>query len=351
MSEPDSARAAPQSPSAGPLAPWIQTQLSHLLQQRGHAWLLQGPSGLGQYELALAMAAAWLCERPQAQGACGSCGSCHAITVRTHADLCVLMPETFMLELGWPLTEKAQSEIDDKKRKASKEIRVEAMRDAIEFSQRTRARAAGKVVLIYPAERMNHVTANALLKTLEEPPGDVKFVLASEAAHQLLPTIRSRCLGYSMQWPGTLEALTWLQGHGLAQAGAQTLLRAAGGRPADALQFAQSGRDAAQWQLFPKAMARGDVAAVKGWSAPEVIDAQHKLCHDLCALKSGADPRFFDAAVLPPPTSLYKLTTWSRQLAQSMKTMEHPFNPGLMLEALVSQAQNALNSGQTLSNR
>ena len=53
--------------------------------------------------------------------------------VHTHADLCVLMPETVMLALGWPLDEKAQDDIDDKKRKPSKEIRVDAMRDAVEF--------------------------------------------------------------------------------------------------------------------------------------------------------------------------------------------------------------------------
>jgi DNA polymerase-3 subunit delta' len=48
-----------------------------------------------------------------------------------------------MMALGWPLSEKAQAEIDDKKRKPSREIRVEAMRDAVEFSQRTsRAGAA-----------------------------------------------------------------------------------------------------------------------------------------------------------------------------------------------------------------
>jgi DNA polymerase-3 subunit delta' len=74
---------------------------------------------------------------------CGVCGSCHAIDVHTHADLCVLMPETTLMALGWPLSEKAQSEIDDKKRKASKEIRVDAMREAVEFSQRTSARGAG----------------------------------------------------------------------------------------------------------------------------------------------------------------------------------------------------------------
>ena len=61
------------------LPPWIARQARALLAQRGHAWLLQGPSGLGHYTLALALARAWLCERPSAQGACGECGSCHAV--------------------------------------------------------------------------------------------------------------------------------------------------------------------------------------------------------------------------------------------------------------------------------
>ena len=139
-------------------APWIRAQLRQLLAQRGHAWLLQGPSGLGQYKLALAMAQAWLCDDPTPEGACGRCGSCHQLQVRSHTDLAVLMPETEMLDRGWPLGEKAQAEIDDKKRKPSKEIRVEAMRDAIEFAQRTSGRGRGKVVLVYPAERMNAVT-------------------------------------------------------------------------------------------------------------------------------------------------------------------------------------------------
>lgn len=167
----------------GMLAPWLVQQRQALLAQRGHAWLLQGPSGMGQFELGMAMVRAWLCEQPTAQGACGQCTSCHSIDVHAHADLCVLMPEVDMLARGWPLSEKAQSEIDDKKRKPSKEIRVDAMRDAVEFTQRTSARGQGKAVLVYPAEQMNAITANALLKTLEEPPGDVRFILATEVAH------------------------------------------------------------------------------------------------------------------------------------------------------------------------
>lgn len=194
---------------------WIAEQRTRLLAQRGHAWLLQGPSGLGQYALSLSLVRAWLCESPSPQGACGHCGSCHAIDVRAHADLCVLMPEVQMMALGWPLPEKAQADIDDKKRKPSKEIRVEAMRDAVEFCQRTSARGRGKAVLVYPAEQMNAITANALLKTLEEPPGDARFVLASEASHQLLPTIRSRCLIHTMAWPDQQEALSWLDTQGV----------------------------------------------------------------------------------------------------------------------------------------
>ncbi len=325
---------------------WIDQQLKSLLAQRGHAFLLNGPSGLGQYRLAYAVVRAWLCDSPVAPtgAACGQCGSCHAIDVRTHADLCVLMPETVMIELGWPLNEKAQSDIDDKKRKASKEIRVEAMRDAVEFSQRTSARGRGKAVLVFPAERMNNITANALLKTLEEPPGEVKFILASESAHQLLPTIRSRCLGHSMVWPDHDASLAWLETQGVSRAQAPVLLRAAGGRPDDALLFRASGRDPQSWAALPKAMQKGQAEALKDWTPSQMMDGLHKLCHDLMAVKVGAQPRFFDAPDLPPPASMAELSRWAKALTAATRTMEHPFNPGLMTQALVDQAKNTLNS-------
>ena len=134
-----------QGGAASALAPWLQTQLEGLLLQRGHAWLLNGPSGLGQFELALALATAWLCDAPTAEGACGHCTSCHAVAVRTHADLNVLLPETLSLSLGWPLDEKTQTELDNKKRKPSKEIKVDAAREVVSFTQRTRARGTSTV--------------------------------------------------------------------------------------------------------------------------------------------------------------------------------------------------------------
>ena len=327
-------------------APWIGQQVQALLAQNGHAWLVHGPSGLGQYALAMELARAWLCEQATPNGSCGHCVSCHAIDVRTHADLCVLMPETFMLELGWPLSEKAQSEIDDKKRKPSREIRIDGMRDAIEFVQRTSSRGRGKVVLVFPAEEMNQITANALLKTLEEPPGDVKFVLASESAHQLLPTIRSRCLAHTMHWPQGHVAKAWLVAQGLGVNDAQNLLMASGGRPDDALAFASSGRDSAQWSGLVLALARGDSAYVREWGVPELVDGMHKLCHDALAVKVGAEPRFFSAAALAalPASTIASLGQWNRDLMVARKTMHHPFNAGLMQEALVERARSALNS-------
>jgi DNA polymerase-3 subunit delta' len=331
--------------AALPLPAWIAAQRARLLAQRGHAWLLQGPSGLGQYALGLELVRAWLCDAPTPEGACGHCASCHAIEVRTHADLFVLMPEVQMMALGWPLSENAQTDIDNKERKPSREIRVEAMRDVVEFSQRTSARGRGKAVLVYPAEQMNHITANALLKTLEEPPGDVRFVLASEAAHQLLPTIRSRCLGHAMVWPAQDEMLAWLQSQGLSSDAAVAFLRATGGRPDDALQLARSGRSPAAWAALPQAMAKGDVTAVSDWPPDQVIDALQKLCHDLMAASVGAPPRYFAPADLPKAVpAIGALSRWSRALTREARTSEHPFNAGLMLEALVAQARNTLHS-------
>jgi DNA polymerase-3 subunit delta' len=335
--------------TAKALAPWIQRQLGQLLGQRGHAWLLQGPSGLGQYELGLALAQAWLCEQPTPAGACGECGSCHLVGSHAHPDFVVLMPETVMLELGWPLSEKAQKEIDDKSRKPSKDIRVEAMRDTVAFAQRTSARGRGLAVLVYPAERMNHVTANALLKTLEEPPGDTRFVLASEATHQLLPTIRSRCQTHAMNWPDEAGALDWLltqaPARGAARATreeARVWLQAAGGRPNDALAWAATGLTAKIWAELPAALARGDWSGLGEWPAARQLDLLQKVCHDLMAQAAGAQPRFFPAAHLPTPPRLGLLAAWSRELLAAARSVEHPYNAGLMQEAWAARTRQVL---------
>ena len=339
------------APDAASLPPWLRRQLNALQQQRGHAILLSGPAGLGQYELALALARAWLCEAPGAEGACGHCDSCHAVDVRTHPDLFVLMPETLALELGWPLDERTQDKIDKKEIKPGKFIRVDATREAVAFTQFTRSRGDTKVVLVHPADRLNIESANTLLKTLEEPPGAVRFVLATEAAHALLPTIRSRCQTHALAWPAPDEAMAWLQsavqgdeafsgrppgGHDLA-----TWLRAGGGRPDEALALARL-VPAAGWSELPRAVARGDWSSIADWTPARQLDLLHKICHDLMAVAGGGQPRFFLASELPAAPALSELLGWHRDLQRAARSVEHPFNAGLLQEAWAGRAHAAL---------
>jgi DNA polymerase-3 subunit delta' len=191
---------------------------------------------------------------------------------------------------------------------------------------------------------MNQVTANALLKTLEEPPGDMRFVLASEAAHQLLPTIRSRCQGHTLAWPQAAQAEDWLVEEGVPAAAAAGLLRAAGGRPEDAMRLHQAGLDAQAWSRWPKALAKGDAGMLANWGPAEVVQSLQKLCHDLLAVNSGAQPRFFATGDLPAAADPAALSGWWRDLAATARTVDHPFNAGLMLEDLVTRARTALNS-------
>jgi DNA polymerase-3 subunit delta' len=219
------------------------------------------------------------------------------------------------------------------------------MRDAIEFCQRTNARGRGKAVLVFPAERMNHITANALLKTLEEPPGALKFVLASEASHQLLPTIRSRCLIHTMLWPPTQEAEAWLQTQGLEPSEAAVLLKSSGGRPDEVLRQKSMGQSMQWWSSFPKAMRAGDASFCSDLPASEVISAMQKLCHDLLMVQSSAPVRYFNLQDLPAVNaSAAQLTAWFKRLSMAARSAEHPFNAGLMLEALCSEASDVMNT-------
>lgn len=323
--------------------PWLESWLGEALRtQRGHALLVHGPQGIGQWQLSLTLAQAWLCEG--AQGGprpCGRCAACRMVQARSHPDLLVLIPEALQAPLGWTLadTEAEPSESGGKKQ-PSKEIKVEAVRAAVAFAQTTPARDAGKVIVLHPAERMNGISANALLKTLEEPAGSARFVLSCSALEALLPTIRSRCQAFGLELPPTDVAVEWLAGQGVAQPA--IVLAAAGGQPLDALDWVREGLDAKLWHQFPALMQRGDAAALSGWTVRRAVDAMQKLCHDVSCASLGAAPRFFPVATLPGQADVRRLVTWSRELARAARQAEHPLNAGLAIEALVTQAQRAL---------
>lgn len=336
-----------------PLWPWLQQPLAEALTQLGsHAALLHGDEGVGQFEFALALARGWLCEAramgSPAAPACGRCASCHLIDAGSHPDLMVVVPEALQISLGWGAAgaepAAADGEKGSKTRKPSQEIKVEAIRQVVQFSQHTASRGRAKVVLVHPVERMNTVAANTLLKTLEEPPGQVRFMLSGAALDQLLPTVRSRCQAWHLPLPDTAVATAWLRDSvdGLDEAAAAVLLAGAGGQPLTALARHQMGVDARLWPQLPKAVAQGEAAMVAGWPLPLLIETLQKICHDASCVAVGAAPRFFPADSVPTGGDLDRLTAWSQELRKASRHAEHPWNAALKTESLLLQARAAL---------
>ena len=83
--------------------PWLAPLLRQMLDsQRAHALLLHGPQGVGQFELAITLAQAWLCEAADAaMRPCGVCASCRLAQAHSHPDMLVLLPEALQEPLGW----------------------------------------------------------------------------------------------------------------------------------------------------------------------------------------------------------------------------------------------------------
>jgi DNA polymerase-3 subunit delta' len=322
--------------------PWLGTPLQHALRtQRGHALLVHGPQGTGQFELSMCLAQAWLCEGAGEHNPCGTCASCHLVQAHSHPDLVVLLPEALRLVLGWGAAEEGDDgEGKSSKAKPSKEIKVEAVRTAVSFAQSTSARGRGKVVVVHPAERMNAISANTLLKTLEEPPGIARFVLSCGAPDALLPTIRSRCQAVPLSLPPTEVASAWLAQHKVAQP--EVMLAATGGQPQEALAWVQDGIDAVSWSRLPRQMAAGEAGAVASWPLPLLVDALQKLCHDAMSLACGAAPRYFPPAAMPSGAALPALVAWSKSLRELGRHAEHPWNMPVMVESVVQQAAQAL---------
>jgi DNA polymerase-3 subunit delta' len=313
------------------------------LQAQAHALLLHGPEGVGQFELAMTLAQGWLCEAPIRAPArpCGTCAACRLVQAHSHPDLLVLLPDALRESLGWAGGEAEEGGAERaSKAKPSREIKVEAVRAAVAFAQTTSARGHGKVVVLHPAERINAVASNALLKTLEEPPGDARFLLSCAAPEALLPTIRSRCQSLQLTLPLAELATQWLDARGVA--GPAVLLAACGGQPLQALQWSQEGIDAGLWSQLPLAMLRGESAPFLNWPLPRLVEALQKLCHDALCVASGAAPRYFPPGTVRAGADHAALTNWARHLSRIARHADHPWSAGLLVESLVNEARMAL---------
>jgi len=194
---------------------WHKQALDSLLKepvQLAHALLIRGPRGIGKHAFGLALAQGLLCEHPVPGGsACGNCNACNWFATGAHPDFRTLAP---LIE-GEPAAEGEEVATKTRETKATPWITIEQVRDLADFIYVSSHRGGRKVILVSPAEALNTAAANALLKSLEEPPAHTHFILVSHRPHRLMRTIISRCRQLSLRPPVRSDALAWLAEQGI----------------------------------------------------------------------------------------------------------------------------------------
>jgi len=323
--------------------PWQRALWSSLATrtQHAHAYLFHGPQGIGKRHLVEQLARLLLCQAPQEQQACGRCKACLLLAAGTHPDYALLVPE-----------------------EPDKPIRVDQVRELMEFIGRTAQQGGAKVVLIDPAEAMNLNAANALLKSLEEPSGDTRLLLISHQPSRLLATIRSRCVQQPCPVPSTAMAQGWLNQRlpDLNVADSQRLLHLAADAPLTALKLHEQGvllwrsqvvddlKKLHQGQQWPSALA-------EAWNALPLLlllDWFYEWTLLMVRYQMTADPQTLAQSEWPEELHRLAQHSTSRQvlalqdwlLLQRQKVQSRAnLNRQLLLEALLVQWSSLLATG------
>ncbi len=196
-----------------------------------HGILLTGPSGVGKGTFARALAATLLCENSDRE-ACGTCSSCMRVASRSHPDLLVVRRVSKKIRDRAPMSDSDEDEAEKDLSNFIRIFQIREMTDHIGFAAKEGGR---RVFLVDPADRMNVEAQNALLRTLEEPPGDAVILLVASRAHMLLPTVRSRCFALRFGPMRPAELAEALQARGMDLDEAQARASLSRGRPGLAL--------------------------------------------------------------------------------------------------------------------
>jgi DNA polymerase-3 subunit delta' len=321
-----------------PLA-WQHAMLTELLAQRArwpHATLITGRRGIGKRALANTLARALLCETPRVTGLpCGECPGCRYAMAGQHPDLRIVEP----------------IDIADDVVKPVEWIVVDKVRALTGWAQLTSHRGGAKVGIVDPAERMNAAAANALLKTLEEPPAGTFLLLVSHQPGRLPATIRSRCQVVAAPQPTVAEGAAWLAAQGVRDA--NRVLAQAGGAPLAAIGLADDGYQTER-SVWMKALAAPRDLSVTALglridSGPResrkerlaaAIDWLGDWCTDLARVRAGGKPMRnpdygAQLATLAPSVAGVPLFRYHRSLLDQRALLAHPLQPRLVAEALL----------------
>ncbi|MEX2475488.1 DNA polymerase III subunit delta' [Marinobacter sp.] len=176
--------------------PWLDEAWNSLQQRIGegrlpHALLINGERGVGKRAFAESVAALLMCDHPGGNNGeplarCGHCKQCQLVEAGTHPDIRLYSPEK------------------------SRMIKVDQIRALSTFAVSSPQVGRRKVAIIDRADQLNINSANALLKTLEEPSSDTVLILLQESGRPVLPTIRSRCQSMVIAVPQEEVAARWL---------------------------------------------------------------------------------------------------------------------------------------------
>ncbi len=175
-----------------------------------HAFIFKGPAGVGKTLFARGLAAAINCKEHDVVGACGKCSSCKKFRSGSHPDFSVVCPDKGMIKIG-------------------------QIRDLIKEVSYPPYESNRRVVVLEDVHTMRREAANALLKTLEEPPEDNVLILTADSAKNILATLTSRCQVIPFFSLLPAETISVLEQHGLGAEEAELYARLSEGSPGEAL--------------------------------------------------------------------------------------------------------------------
>ncbi|WP_017941554.1 MULTISPECIES: DNA polymerase III subunit delta' [unclassified Thioalkalivibrio] len=218
------------------LPPWLYAPWERLIRKGREGrlptgLLVHGATGVGKALLTRALVQALLCQRATGtEAACGECNACRSLAGGVHPEVLTLEPE-----------------------EAGKEILIAAAREAIEFLGLS---GSGKLrsVLIRPADSLNTNAANAMLKTLEEPPPGAMLILEAAQPARLPATIRSRCQMVEIPTPDYTEATAWLRGFADDASSVEEAYAASLGRPLAAREILTDAERMGRWEQDREAL-------------------------------------------------------------------------------------------------